>query len=514
MGTVLPLAHQRHAAGPKTYQYRGIFHAGDSNQYFSYPLIIPSGTRRVVITLTYTHNNGNNVLGMQVFDGNGFRGRGRSQEAEGSWQRGELVIAADCCTKGVTPGEITPGVWTVEIDTYSVKSCCAFELEIEIYRRRPASEAGGRGSAQTSDSSRQPATGYLNGLGQARPISLPQAQRPGWYHGDLHVHSDESDGALEVRDLLRLAVIRGLDFLAITDHNVHTAWQQFPPDLSEFCLPLAGIELSTYYGHGNALGVRDWVDWRIGLGKYGVNEMIRRVQELGGIFSINHPRTGKLPQGHACWQAAGVDYNLVDAVEVWNAPVYSNGSGANLESRRFWDQLLNQGFRITGIGGSDAHYLDGSRQPLGIPLTYVYARSLSQTGIITGIKRGNVFVTAGPRVYFTAATQSGAKAMVGEELLLSKCRELIWLHVNIKDAPPGSEVRLVKNGEPWLSEPVSRDGLFSIAWCDNDALRKPDGLTWYRVEVYAPKQSNSPGGDGLLAITNPIYCTATASWIA
>jgi hypothetical protein len=104
--------------------------------------------------------------------------------------------------------------------------------------------------------------------------------------------------------------------------------------------------------------------------------------------------------------------------------------------------------------------------------------------------------------------------MVGEELLLSKCRELIWLHVKIQGAPLGSEVRLVKNGEPWLSEAVSGDGPFSAAWCDDEALRQPDGLTWYRVEVYASQQSNSPGGDGLLAITNPIYCTATASWIA
>jgi hypothetical protein len=495
MGTVLPLAHQRRNAGPQAYQYRGIFHTEDSNQYFSYPLIIPSGTQQVVIDLAYTSNNGSNVLGLQVFDRNGFRGRGRSLEAERDWHRVAVVIAAGCRTKGAVSGEIAPGVWTIEIDTYSIKNCCAFELETAIYRGRPVPEPGGE-------------------LEQDLPLQLPYTQRPGWYRGDLHVHSDESDGALDARDLLRLAVIRGLDFLAITDHNVHTAWQQFTPGLPEFCLPLNGIELSTYYGHGNALGVSEWVDWRIGLGKYGVNEMIRQVQELGGIFSINHPRTGKLPQDHACWRAEEVDYSLVGAVEIWNAPVYSNGTGANQQSRRFWDQLLNQGYRITGIGGSDAHYLEGSRQPLGIPLTYVYARSLSQTGIITGIKRGNVFMTAGPIVDFTATTNSGAKAMVGEELLLSKRQELIWLQVNVKDAPVGSSVRLVKNGEPWMSEAVSHDGLFSIAWCDKDALGKPDGLTWYRVEVYAPEQANSPGGDGLLAITNPIYCTATVSWIA
>lgn len=502
MGIVLPLAHQRHTPGPHVYQYRGIFHTVDSHQYFSYLLIIPKGTRRVEISLAYTHDDHSNVLGLQIFDQNGFRARGRALQVEGDWARVETVIATDCCTRGAAPGEIIPGTWILEIDTYCVRGSCTFELETEIYRSLTMSARQRNGISQP---------------GKAGHTCTPLRalrQRPGWYRGDLHVHSEESDGILGVRDLMHLAVIRGLDFLAITDHNVHTAWQQFAPELSEFCLPLTGIELSTYHGHGNALGIRDWVDWRLGLGNYGVNEMIRRVQEQGGIFSINHPRTGKLPLSHACWRADEVDYSLVDAMEVWNAPVFSNGTGANMESRHFWDQLLNQGYRITGIGGSDAHYIEGSHQPLGVPLTYIYASSLSQTGIIAGIKRGNVFMTVGPKLYFSAASQSGARAMVGEELALGQYREQVWLHINIKGAPLGSQVQLVKNGISCQSETVSHAGLFSIAWSDDEALREPGAKAWYRVELYAHTHQNAPGGDGLLAITNPIYVVETAGSIA
>ncbi len=498
MGAVLPMAHRMRAQGPHVYQYRGIFHASDSGKYFSYPLSIPSGTRRVEVSLAYAHNSNNNVLGVQVFDRNGFRARGRAQKVKGNWGHVESVIDTGCRSRGAVSGEIAPGIWTLEIDTYCVKNDCIFELVTEIYQGATASSR-----QQASASEQQRAGGFQapSRLDMQRPLR----QRSGWYRGDLHVHSEESDGILEVRDLMRLAVIRELDFLAITDHNVHTAWEQLTTELSEFCLPLTGIELSTYQGHGNALGVRGWVDWRLGLGDYGVNEMIRRVRELGGIFSINHPRTGKLPTGHACWRADDVDYNLVDAIEVWNAPVFSNGTGANQESRRFWDQLLNQGYRITGIGGSDAHYIDGSRQPLGVPLTYVYALALSQAEIIAGIRKGSVFMTVGPKIYFTASSQSGAKAMVGESLPLSQFREQVWLHINIKDAPLGSEVRLVKNGVSCLSERVSHAGLLSIAWSDDEALGAAGSKTWYRVELYTSSKEFAPGDDGLLAITNPIY---------
>ncbi|MGD0152528.1 MAG: CehA/McbA family metallohydrolase [Thermacetogeniaceae bacterium] len=508
MGIVLPMAHRMRAQGPHVYQYRGIFHAADSGKYFSYPLIIPRGTRRVEISLAYTHNSGNNVLGVQVFDQNGFRARGRAQKAKGNWGHVESVIDTDCRNRGVVPGEIAPGIWTLEIDTYCVKSGCIFELVTEIYQGATVSPR------QQDGASGRRGTGGFQAASRLDTSQRPLRQRSGWYRGDLHVHSEESDGTLEVRDLMHLAIIRGLDFLAITDHNVHTAWQQLATELSEFCLPLTGIELSTYQGHGNALGVRDWVDWRLGLGDYGVNEMIRRVQELGGIFSINHPRTGKLPIGHACWRAEDVDYNLVDAIEVWNAPVFSNGTGANQESRRFWDQLLNQGYRITGIGGSDAHYTDGSHQPLGVPLTYVYALSLSQAEIISGIRKGNVFMTVGPKIYFTATSQSGTKAIVGESLALSQCREQVWLHINIKGAPLGSELRLLKNGTPCLSEKISDTGLLSIAWSDDEALGAAGSQTWYRVELYASTKESAPGDDGLLAITNPIYVDVAPGLIA
>ena len=40
-----------------------------------------------------------------------------------------------------------------------------------------------------------------------------------YIHGDLHTHSVFSDGSGTVADLARVAHLRGLDFLFVTDHN-------------------------------------------------------------------------------------------------------------------------------------------------------------------------------------------------------------------------------------------------------------------------------------------------------
>ena len=54
-----------------------------------------------------------------------------------------------------------------------------------------------------------------------RPPRRALPARPGhrWLAGDLHTHTVHSDGALTVAELAALAAGRGLDFIAVTDHN-------------------------------------------------------------------------------------------------------------------------------------------------------------------------------------------------------------------------------------------------------------------------------------------------------
>ena len=59
--------------------------------------------------------------------------------------------------------------------------------------------------------------------------SLPAAPGRTWLAGDLHSHTVHSDGALTVPELAALAVSRGLDFVAVTDHNTVSHHRELPP---------------------------------------------------------------------------------------------------------------------------------------------------------------------------------------------------------------------------------------------------------------------------------------------
>lgn len=85
----------------------------------------------------------------------------------------------------------------------------------------------------------------------------------GWLKGDFHVHSVHSDGDASVIQVAQVAVRRGLDFIAITDHNTISQLRDFSEASQNDVILILGEEVTTYYGHMNALGLSEWVDFRV-----------------------------------------------------------------------------------------------------------------------------------------------------------------------------------------------------------------------------------------------------------
>jgi hypothetical protein len=148
------------------------------------------------------------------------------------------------------------------------------------------------------------------------------------------------------------AVARGLDFIAISDHNTISQYnnmRELQPDFDHLLL-MPGREITTFCGHASVYDTTSLIDFRIG-GPHvpTINQMLRQVQQQHGLFSINHP---SLPSGAACmgcgWTAPDTDYSKVTSIEAIN--------GGSLERSLFWYSLLagklNHGFRSTGVDGS------------------------------------------------------------------------------------------------------------------------------------------------------------------
>lgn len=80
---------------------------------------------------------------------------------------------------------------------------------------------------------------------------------------DLHTHTTASDGSVSPPELIQLALQRGLEVLAITDHDTLDGWDEAAPLAAKSGLPLiAGIELSTRLEPELVEIVRPWLGSR------------------------------------------------------------------------------------------------------------------------------------------------------------------------------------------------------------------------------------------------------------
>ena len=95
-----------------------------------------------------------------------------------------------------------------------------------------------------------------HGRGGAPPVA------PTVLAGDFHVHGMPGDGALPVWEIQREAVRRGLDVIAITNHNDNLSVRlaRATGQLRPYPIVIPGQELTTGGFHMAAIGVRTMVD--------------------------------------------------------------------------------------------------------------------------------------------------------------------------------------------------------------------------------------------------------------
>ena len=212
------------------------------------PVEVPPGTGALRVELDYGRADGA-VLDLGCFGPGGFRGwSGGARES--------FVIARDAATPGYLPGELEAGTWQVVIGVHRV----------------PPDGVGYRLTAQTARAaaSLRPALEEtLAPLAPPAPADRPPRRvlpaQPGmhWLAGDLHSHTVHSDGKLTVPELAVLAATRGLDFLAVTDHNTISHHAELAAASRRYgIILLPGQEVTTDGGHAGALGDVGWIDFR------------------------------------------------------------------------------------------------------------------------------------------------------------------------------------------------------------------------------------------------------------
>lgn len=434
------------------------------------PFPVPGGTKRIEIRYAYDREAGN-VLDLGLFDprgseflaAEGFRGWSGSE-------RDHVVVTEHAATPGYLPGPIIAGTWHVLLGLYQVASGgCHYLLEILV------SDVEGEVPEE-----RPP----------AHSVDLMPHRGPGWFKGDLQSHSHHSDARCSVGELAAAARRRGLDFLAITDHNTvshhaHLAAHSGP----DLCL-IPGQEVTTYYGHANVWGPGRWLDFRCRTTQE-IGRVCAEAHREGRLFSVNHPK----PNGPE-WNF-GLDVPF-DCVEVWQRP----WPWENDHSLAFWEHLLRSGRRVVAVGGSDSHPFPLANGRLfdwlGYPTTWVYAQDLTVESVLAGIRAGHVTISAcvsGAQAVLIARG-SGQVALQGDVVEMDEC----LVEVRVVDGE-GLWLRLLtRHGE------VAREVVPSADWVFEHDLALADH-GYVRAEIRVPDTRHKTPVEGLpmVAMTNPVW---------
>jgi hypothetical protein len=227
--------------------------------------------------------------------------------------------------------------------------------------------------------------------------SLAPFSSPGrFWRGNLHTHSNLSDGALPLDEVVSRYKAVGYDFIMMSEHFTH-----------HFNYPIAdtrhlrGNDFTTILGaelHAPVTSAGEW--WHIvaaGLpldfapvlsGETGP-QIAKRAADAGAFIGIAHPAWSQLTieDGRALSFAHAVEiYNHGCAVEC------DRGDGFYL-----LDQLLNEGHKhLSAFATDDAHFKNADQFGGWV---HVKSQSLDPDVLLSALKRGDYYSSQGPQFH-------------------------------------------------------------------------------------------------------------------
>lgn len=218
-----------------------------------------------------------------------------------------------------------------------------------------------------------------------------------FFRGNLHCHSNRSDGLLEPEEVVAAYRGAGYDFLCLSDHfEEEFGWRvtDTRQHRDENFATILGAELSS----------ASWDDrrcyWVTAAGlaadfeppaKGDHAEAIRRARELGAFVVMLHPGLNNLPLSAADGLPA---LDAVHAVEVYNHSMAAGTFPDGAHGAYMLDGLLEGGRRVLVNAGDDAHF-NHPKDRFGGWLE-VFCDRLDPEALLASMKAGRYYSTQGP----------------------------------------------------------------------------------------------------------------------
>ncbi len=190
---------------------------------------------------------------------------------------------------------------------------------------------------------------------------------------DLHVHSNYSaDSIISPKELVQYAQKRGLNAVAITDHNQVEGARKIARETNFLVIP--GTEVSSLHGHIVGLNVQEAIPQGLP-----AIDTVEKIHQAGGIAIACHPFA--LFKG-SVGKHTNKDF---DAVETKNASALPYGN-ASRKAEEIADKL-----KLPRVAGTDAHI----GQAIGYAYTIIEAEQNAED-IVKSIVAGHCQPFGGP----------------------------------------------------------------------------------------------------------------------
>ena len=223
-----------------------------------------------------------------------------------------------------------------------------------------------------------------------------------FFRGNLHTHSNRSDGKLDDREVCRRYKAQGYDFIALTDHFV--GHFDYPiSDTRGFrdqdFTTIIGAELHS----GGMANGELWHILAVGLpfdfapsntptfqpiaDQETGPEIARRAVAAGAFVAVAHPEWSGLSEADA------LSIEAAHAVEIYNHGCHvecDRGRGFHTA-----DHLAKAGRRLNFIATDDAHFAYGNKDAFG-GWVMVKAEENSPEALLAALKAGAMYSSTGP----------------------------------------------------------------------------------------------------------------------
>ena len=217
-----------------------------------------------------------------------------------------------------------------------------------------------------------------------------------WFKGNLHTHTNKSDGDSSPETVVDWYSNNKYDFLVLSDHNHLTILDSNQTKL--LLIPGEEITLNLPYTiHINAIGIKKVIEPTLRANKVKTLQAnIDNIISSGGLAEIIHPNFRWALNEKDLVQVRGAHF-----IEVFNGNynTHNYGGGGKKSVEEMWDEMLSKKIKIWGVAVDDSHHFKEEFAPHrhnpGRGWVEVFAKNLSEKNILDSMRNGYFYFSNG-----------------------------------------------------------------------------------------------------------------------